>query len=191
LFWFFEFQERGAPHFHIFSTHPISKQWLSKTWFEIVGSDDERHLKAGTRVEKFKAGKRGQIAYVTKYAAKLAQKTIPAEFENSGRFWGIVGLRNTVSATIMLNELTRANSGCFQAEKRLQKRIKELKEREFIKEIVRKPNIRVYVVNDPNHIAWFEGIICRIAMKILANTTVSNYFDYSDYSDCSYEFEDL
>ena len=47
-FWFLEFQERGAPHYHIFTNWPISKEWVSERWYDIVNSEDVRHLHAGT-----------------------------------------------------------------------------------------------------------------------------------------------
>ncbi len=73
LIWKLEFQERGAPHFHLFlwglpldqlwseriRNNPANlhnprffdsfRAWLSCTWFEVVGSGDEKHFRAGTR----------------------------------------------------------------------------------------------------------------------------------------------
>lgn len=89
-FWFMEFQRRGAPHFHIFTNggDAISrKKAVSSRWFEIVGSGDEKHLKAGTRIEKLRipdaAGR-----YAAKYASKPYQKKLPLDYQNVGRWWG-------------------------------------------------------------------------------------------------------
>ncbi len=97
-FWFLEFQERGAPHYHLFTTASIPKDIVAKIWYRIVNSEDPRHLAAGTRIEKLKTGKGGLISYANKYAAKQCQKIVPAGYENVGRFWGVSGDRATLSA---------------------------------------------------------------------------------------------
>ena len=88
--WFKEFQARGAPHFHIFLTGRVDKSAVATAWYAIVGSDDPRHLYAGTRTEALRnldaAG-----AYAAKYAAKSLQKDVPDGFANVGRFWGMWG----------------------------------------------------------------------------------------------------
>ncbi len=95
FFWVLEFQSRGAPHFHLLIDLPgvdLSdfRQWLSRTWFECVGSNDEKHLVAGTECHPCRSDKATQI-YFSGYATKLAQKEVPAEFIRVGRFWGRVG----------------------------------------------------------------------------------------------------
>lgn len=103
VFWFLEFQERGAPHFHLFGTHDLPKEWVSHTWWRIVGSDDIRHLHAGTRIERLRGGRSGSVAYAVKYAVKLAQKVVPEWFRNVGRFWGVSGLRSCVAAATVVH----------------------------------------------------------------------------------------
>lgn len=89
-FWFLEFQKRGAPHFHLFTNGTVDIQDLSRAWFKIVGSGDEKHLWAGTSVEMIR--KPHAIAtYAAKYAAKADQKLVPAGYESVGRFWGNFG----------------------------------------------------------------------------------------------------
>lgn len=89
--WFFEFQRRGAPHFHILLDCHVeqltTKKKVSQKWYKIVRSGDERHLKAGTRVEVLRSSDGGK-RYAVKYAMKMQQKTVPDGFRNSGRFWG-------------------------------------------------------------------------------------------------------
>jgi hypothetical protein len=88
--WFLEFQERGAPHFHVFLDGKVGKVALSAAWYRIVKSGDEKHLRAGTRI----AGIRKPYAlavYAAKYAAKMAQKTVPEGYSDVGRFWGLFG----------------------------------------------------------------------------------------------------
>jgi hypothetical protein len=89
-FWFLEFQQRGAPHFHLFMNGEVDKISLSEAWYKIVGSGDEKHLRAGTNVERIR--KPHAIAsYAAKYAAKVEQKTVPEGYEQVGRFWGTFG----------------------------------------------------------------------------------------------------
>jgi len=121
-FWFMEFQERGAPHFHIFITKGFKKDWVAKRWYLICQTDDERHLHAGTRIEKLHAGRAGTISYATKYATKLSQKTVPENISNCGRFWGVCGVRDTVSAA---TTVPKALLGAPQVKRRTEK-IKEL-----------------------------------------------------------------
>ena len=85
--WVLEFQERGAPHYHIIATGFIPKEELSRRWYTIVNSGDEKHLKAGTRIEAIKS-KNHLYGYLSQYIQKLYQKTVPDGFENVGRFWG-------------------------------------------------------------------------------------------------------
>lgn len=101
-FWFVEFQERGAPHFHILTNREFPKDWISTAWYECVGSGDARHLAAGTRIERIRSGRHGTCAYATKYANKQDQKVVPHDFHSVGRFWGICGLRRCVSATMFI-----------------------------------------------------------------------------------------
>lgn len=104
-FWFLEFQERGAPHFHIFTTWIGSNQWTASTWYRIVNSEDERHLRAGTRCEELRRGKAGLISYASKYAAKAEQKLVPLGYENVGRFWGVTGRRTVLAAATFVSQL--------------------------------------------------------------------------------------
>lgn len=103
IVWFFEFQDRGAPHFHFLCTHYINKDWLACAWYEIVGSCDGNHKKFGTRIELFD-GCRNKIArYAGKYAGKSEQKVIPETFKNSGRFWGVAGTNSIAAATLFFD----------------------------------------------------------------------------------------
>lgn len=108
--WKLEFQRRGAPHFHLYVGRPavsdrVFREWLSRAWFEVVGSGDPRHLAAGTGVDRqFCSNARSAKAiawYFTKHNAKplkAAQNQVPEGFENVGRFWGVLGMRPVVEA---------------------------------------------------------------------------------------------
>ena len=85
--WVLEFQDRGAPHFHILLSSYIHKSNLSKEWYNIVNSNDERHLRAGTQIQSIKSEKH-LYSYLSNYIKKLHQKSVPSGFLNVGRFWG-------------------------------------------------------------------------------------------------------
>jgi len=85
--WKLEFQERGAPHFHImaYGERFIPAQWVAAAWYEVVGSGDTRHLAAGTQVKRIISWRQATY-YVAKYIAKVSD-VVP--IENPGRFWGV------------------------------------------------------------------------------------------------------
>lgn len=88
IIWKLEFQERGAPHFHllVFTSEFIPTKWLAQVWYDIVGSGDMRHLLAGTKVEAIRSW-RGVMWYASKYIAKKDARCdvrLP-----TGRCWGI------------------------------------------------------------------------------------------------------
>lgn len=94
--WFLEFQKRGAPHFHLLLDYPLPRTSVlvsavrfrvAATWYRIVGSGDEKHLAAGTRVERLRSSL-GGARYAVKYAFKMRQKLVPKPYQNVGRFWG-------------------------------------------------------------------------------------------------------
>ena len=85
--WVLEFQSRGAPHYHVIVSEFIPKEEIGERWYRIVGSGDERHLRAGTGISAVRS--KGQLyGYLSTYIKKLDQKTPPVGFEDVGRFWG-------------------------------------------------------------------------------------------------------
>lgn len=85
--WILEFQDRGAPHFHILIDKEIPYQDVADIWYKIVDSGDEKHLKAGTETRAIRS--KGAIAfYMTTYLNKAKQKEVPEEYKKVGRFWG-------------------------------------------------------------------------------------------------------
>ena len=96
--WKMEFQERGAPHFHLlvwglpaWSGKALERFrcWVSRSWYEVVGSADEKHLKAGTNVQRIRSW-RGVMFYASKYMGKEVEVIGD---EEPGRFWGVVNAR--------------------------------------------------------------------------------------------------
>jgi len=152
-FWFLEFQGRGAPHYHIFTNHPVNKAWASKRWYDIVRSEDIRHLHAGTRCEKLMRGRAGTISYASKYASKMEQKLTPLGFENVGRFWGVYGIRTTMSADTFVSKAASESSNVKKAVKNLIKFTKRCIDEGDAELIIRKNGVRVVSIH------------CRVAMR--------------------------
>lgn len=86
-FWILEFQKRGAPHFHIVVDFAAVEfvQKISKLWYNIVGSRDKKHLKAGVWIEIIR---KSVSRYFYSYLKKETQKKVPRVYQNVGRFWG-------------------------------------------------------------------------------------------------------
>lgn len=97
--WKLEPQKRGAPHFHLLawdsSLTPVEfyaylKNWIKTAWYEVVGSGDERHLRAGTGVEIVRSFQ-GVMYYASKYMSKAVDGEV---WGHPGRWWGVVGRTN-------------------------------------------------------------------------------------------------
>lgn len=91
--WKLEFQERGAAHYHLLVTGlgaadlDYVRQWVGVTWYRIVGSGDEKHLRFTLHESTCQKAKSvaGAMSYLAKYVAK-ADQTLPGNF--TGRYWG-------------------------------------------------------------------------------------------------------
>ena len=88
--WYLEFQRRGAPHLHILVDGSVDGSWLSQAWYEVVGSGDVKHLRAGTHTRKIKEAERPEN-YAVKRISGAWQKVPPPEYANLGRFWAAFG----------------------------------------------------------------------------------------------------
>jgi hypothetical protein len=146
IFWFLEFQDRGAPHYHMFGTWFPSKEWVSSTWYRIVDSEDIRHLHAGTRTEFLRTGRGGTISYASKYANKLKQKVPPKDFENVGRFWGICGGRAVVSASTFVGSDLASFNRTYGAIKSMYYELNRLIESGNAKVMTRKEGVLVVTI---------------------------------------------
>nr|YP_010736376.1 hypothetical protein P8547_mgp35 [Zygnema circumcarinatum]QKQ14705.1 hypothetical protein [Zygnema circumcarinatum]WEL36349.1 hypothetical protein [Zygnema circumcarinatum] len=59
--WCMELKERGAPHFHIFTTCPLpGRTYISASWYHIVNYGDKKHLATGTQVKPLNNSKKGE-----------------------------------------------------------------------------------------------------------------------------------
>jgi len=65
-------------------------EWLSRNWYEVVGTGELKHFKAGTNV-KVLTSKREVFWYVSKYLGKVETELACA---CPGRFWGVVNPKN-------------------------------------------------------------------------------------------------
>ena len=94
--WWLEFQRRGAPHIHLVLDLPWPTTFrrvralrvdVAEAWYRIVGSEDPKHARAGTRTERIRKPD-GAARYAVKYALKMRQKVVPEGYRSVGRFWG-------------------------------------------------------------------------------------------------------
>ena len=90
--WRMELQKNGTPHYHliVFGVPYIAHQWVARTWFDVVGTQDKRHVEAGTEIRRV-ASYRNALAYASKYAAKVAEREAG---DTTGRVWGVIGRRH-------------------------------------------------------------------------------------------------
>lgn len=97
------------PHFHlVIDLKAISLQahiylfrkWLSKAWYEVVGSEDKKHLKAGTNalVIYGEPGNGKLLSYLSKYMSKDFKTETP-----TGRCWGVWNKFEALSKELYLN----------------------------------------------------------------------------------------
>ena len=107
--WISEFQTRGAPHFHFFSSlepTPENHNILTAAWYDIAGYGQNKVLRVHAHETNFIAWSMGNAGYLCKYLDKEAQKMIPAGFANFGRFWGnSQSLKPTVQDYITADEM--------------------------------------------------------------------------------------
>ncbi len=111
--WRIEFEERKsgqsqgeiAPHFHLLvygAPFRYLLKWVPGAWWAVVGSGNEDHLRAGTRVERIYSWG-GVMRYVGKYIAK--EQRYPVDWQ--GRVWGVVGRKRLPWAVEVVIDLTR------------------------------------------------------------------------------------
>lgn len=112
--WRMEFQERGAPHFHIilYNLPFMSKEVVNTIWGEIIGEefwDTSKHEPRApfTRIEAIRNPRR-VMSYVSKYVAKedkagggfIHVPYLTAELE-VGRLWGVFNAKSLPFAELI------------------------------------------------------------------------------------------
>lgn len=182
-FWFLEFQGRGAPHYHIFTNRPVNKTWCSRRWYEIVNSEDIRHLHAGTRCEQLARGRAGTISYASKYAAKAEQKDVPAGFENVGRFWGVYGCRVTLSADTFVSVSDTEDSEVQTALQRIKNKLESFVLQGKAEVFKREEGVLIMVILNP-----VDQMTMRRLTSLLGSCVANKYNMFMDaevdYGDC-------
>lgn len=113
--WKLEPQRRGAPHFHllIWSADFVQLlRWCSQAWYEVVDSGDEKHLRAGVRVESIRSW-RGVKSYAAKYLGKVVTRADESDdnpWAFPGRWWGMFGVNSIPWAEKITALLPRAEA---------------------------------------------------------------------------------
>lgn len=89
--WILEFQNRGAPHYHVYTSIPSptdqDKNWVAKSWNRIT-KESEKHRWQHAKSDNWRSWKMGTGKYLTKYLDKQSQKNVPEGYDFPGRFWG-------------------------------------------------------------------------------------------------------
>ena len=110
--WAFEYQTRGAPHFHLLARFPDGwdvvkvREWVASNWFEVVGSGDDKHLCAGTSAELVNNAESAGW-YISNYLGKEYQKAVPEGVTLPGRMWGMIGIKTPKPETLRFTEDNR------------------------------------------------------------------------------------
>lgn len=108
--WFLEFQRRGAPHIHVLISvlpsaimmrRDFARMWRVAQKLAIrlreEGYEDQVIINETKRLEAVHShpkawepikSEKGATRYVSKYALKTKQKTVPTDFQDVGRFFG-------------------------------------------------------------------------------------------------------
>ena len=142
--WKREFQRRGAPHFHLVLVVPQVldgeplRSWLSREWYDVVGSGDERHLRAGIRVDAVRGFDASDPARIASYLAgylgpderlgdKEVQHEVPEGWATAsgsvGRWWSVRGVTRVRVEVRMsrrqMIEVQRYLRALYRSERRL------------------------------------------------------------------------
>lgn len=184
FFWFMEFQRSGRIHFHLFLTKKYEKQMVAELWYRIVGSEDKRHLAAGTRIESLRGGRHAVSAYASKYASKNEQKRPPESMSWVGRFWGVFGCRLTKEATFAVKQETASYSAVKAKIKAIKERVKRgLEEGKIRKGVSKRENIAVFYITCNKTIAELNILInqCQMILATKGSNPESDYYIYRIY----------
>lgn len=142
--WKLEFQKRGAPHYHLLVwglPRYGMKNFIAEMWYQVVGSGDEKHLRAGTQIAKIKTW-RGVMAYASKYLGKT-QENYGKEV---GRFWGIFNRKGVPWSDEVVFWITRGQGVMAM---RYMRRYAGLKSRDY-------SSLSIYINSPPE---WYRAII--------------------------------
>jgi hypothetical protein len=117
VFWFLEFQKRGAPHFHAFVGCPMHHYKLKELWDSATaGTGGFVYITNWAKIRNNKTPWR----YALKYSAKQEQKEVPSFISNVGRFWGWRNPPEKIDAHCAIDALDLPYSADFMVAKFLE-----------------------------------------------------------------------
>jgi len=132
--WVLEFQERGAPHIHFFSSLPNDNIICRKIgeWWNKITKESETHLRWQTDQRAMIEWKMVSGKYLSgQYLSKQKQKQVPENFKNVGRFWGASLAMSPECERLWINEKHEENNidkGAISTVRKITRRYeKELK----------------------------------------------------------------
>lgn len=120
--WILEFQKRGAPHLHFFSSLSVNDSnhaWLTAAWVKISKGSGQS-FRFHSHKTNFFAWEMKSGQYLAKeYLAKSIQKGVPENFLNVGRFWGHSKSMKPKPLLVNFDELTQPVADCVRTAVRL------------------------------------------------------------------------
>jgi len=141
IFWFIEFQSRGAPHLHLFYTNYLPWEPSARKWAELClreglcgEGEVEYFWRTSTRFETIRSGFGGMLRYARKYAVKVEQKQVPEGVFSGGwqgRFWGVRGSRKRGSFHLAATGRT----GCLVAVRDLESWLDECERKGLVRKV--------------------------------------------------------
>ena len=134
--WVLEFQERGAPHIHLFLDIPPTRnnRWfLADAWLDVSDQSGDVMCRRFHRNPKnFFSWEMRSGAYLAKeYIGKVEQKHVPESFHNVGRFWGTSRNMTPVFSTIDPRNEATERQICIEKAIRVAMRLHEKKIDQF------------------------------------------------------------
>jgi len=185
--WVEEFQRRGAVHFHalLFGLSSLELRefqlWLSSTWYRVCGTEDPKHLQAGTQCEPAKSA-HGARGYLCQYMSKEHQS---GQGIAAGRHWGkfnakqlpsvepvtedVNPLQAKLAARVCRAFISRKcrDSGWAKLSSRMRKLYPSLGELSALElETCLKLNKRGITVYTRASKTWLEGELCESSMSV-------------------------
>jgi hypothetical protein len=146
MFWRLEAQKRGAPHYHLLvfgvgEELTALRRWFSVSWFEVVGSGDMKHLRAGTGVELMRSWN-GVTSYAAKYLGKVEEQELPDYWAKVGRWWGSCNKRalpmRVIEVSLTVEEFRALKGECLERIERALQAKRERLEARGVKWVERK-----------------------------------------------------
>lgn len=134
--WVLEFQERGAPHIHLFLDIPPTRKnrwFLADAWLDVSDQSGDVMCRRFHRNPKnFFSWEMRSGAYLAKeYIGKVEQKHVPESFHNVGRFWGTSRNMTPDFSTIDPRDEETAQQICIEKALRVVMRLQEKKIDQF------------------------------------------------------------